>query len=75
MTKLLEQAIAKARDLPSDQQDVLAAVMLSVTADDGVIPELDEQSRFAIREGLAEARRGEFVPDEEIEALWKRYGA
>jgi predicted transcriptional regulator len=23
---------------------------------------------------LEQARRGEFVPDEEIEALWKRYG-
>ena len=75
MTKLLEQAIAKARDLPSDQQDILAAVMLSVAADGVFVPELDEESRLAIREGLAQARRGEFVPDEEIEALWKRYGA
>jgi predicted transcriptional regulator len=75
MTKLLDQAISKARDLPADQQDVLAMIMLSVAEDDTPIPELDEESRTAIREGLAQARRGEFVPDDEIEALWKRYGA
>jgi predicted transcriptional regulator len=28
---------------------------------------------MAIREGLEQARRGEFVPDEEIDALWKRH--
>jgi fructose-1,6-bisphosphatase/inositol monophosphatase family enzyme len=75
MTKLLEQAISKARELPADQQDVLAAVMLSVAAGDSPVSELDDRSREAIRAGLAQARRGEFIPDEEIEALWKRYGA
>ena len=29
----------------------------------------------AISEGVAQARRGEFVPDDEIEAVWKSYGA
>ena len=75
MTKLLKQAISKARELPSDQQDMLAAIMLSVTDGDAVIPEIDDDTRAAIREGLAQARRGEFVSDEEIEALWQRYGA
>ena len=75
MTKLLDQAISKARDLSSDEQDALATIMLSVAEGDAFIPELDEESRVAIREGVAQARRGEFVPDDEIEALWKRYGA
>jgi hypothetical protein len=26
------------------------------------------------REGIAQAKRCEFVPDEDIQALWKRYG-
>ena len=34
---------------------------------------LDDETRAAIREGLEQARRGEFVPDEEIGALWKRF--
>ena len=60
--KLLDQAISKARDLPADQQDVLAAIMLSVAEGDALIREMDDETRAAIREGLAQARRGEFVP-------------
>jgi hypothetical protein len=36
--------------------------------------DLDEEPRAAIREGIAQAKRGEFVPGEEIQALWQRYG-
>lgn len=74
MTKLLEQAIAQVRALPPQDQDILAAVLLSMTEEGvGIVP-LDDDARAAIREGLAQARRGEFVPEAEIEALWKRHG-
>jgi predicted transcriptional regulator len=73
MTKLLEKAIAQARTLPPEEQDTLAAVLLAMTDERaGIIP-LDDEARAAIREGLEQARRGEFVPDGEIEALWKRF--
>jgi predicted transcriptional regulator len=74
MSKLLEQAIAKARTLPEEEQDALGAVLLSMTEDEGGVVQLDDETRAAIREGLDQARRGEFVPDEEIQALWKRFG-
>jgi predicted transcriptional regulator len=45
--------------------------MKSTTRDVSVI---DGETRAAILEGLAQARRGEFVPDKEIEAFWKRDG-
>ena len=35
---------------------------------------LDNETRAAVREGLVQGRRGEFVPDEEIKALWNRHG-
>jgi hypothetical protein len=74
MTKLLEKAIAQARSLPPEEQDTLAAVLLAMTDEGtGAVP-LDDHTRAAIREGLQQARRGEFVPDAEIEALWKRFG-
>ena len=38
----------------------------------GIVP-LDEEARGAIRDGLEQARRDEFVPAAEIEAIWKRY--
>lgn len=74
MTKLLEKAIAQARALPPEEQDALAAMLLTMTDEGTGIVALDEEARVAIREGLEQARRGEFVPEEEIEALWKRFG-
>jgi hypothetical protein len=74
MTKLLEKAIAQARAQPPEDQDTLAAVLLAMTDDGGGLAPLDDEARTAIREGLEQARRGEFVPEAEIAALWKRFG-
>ena len=71
MTKLLEEAVAKVRDLPDGDQDALAVAMLSLAETGAPAMAMDEQTRAAIREGMEQARRGEFVPDVEIEALWK----
>jgi predicted transcriptional regulator len=73
MTKLLEKAIEKARELPAEDQDAVAVAMLSMAEELPVVA-LDDETRAAIREGLEQARRGQFVPDEDIEALWKRHG-
>jgi predicted transcriptional regulator len=72
MTKLLQKAIEKARELPAEDQDTVAVAVLSMTEETAIVA-LDEETRAAIREGLEQARRGEFVPDEEIEALRKRH--
>ena len=74
MTKLLEKAFARARELPAEDQDSIAIMLLSMTTDDPDIDPIDDKTRAAILEGLEQARRGEFVPDAEIEALWKRHG-
>ena len=71
MTKKLEDAITKVRELPEDDQDMAADLLLSIMAEPMPI---DDEARSAIREGLDQARRGGFVPDEEIQALWKRHG-
>ena len=72
MTKLLEKAIETARKLPAEDQDAVAVAMLSMAEQKPIT--LDDETRAAIREGLDQAKRGQFVPDEEIEALWKRHG-
>ncbi|MGB9366181.1 MAG: hypothetical protein WCE79_09225 [Xanthobacteraceae bacterium] len=74
MTKLLEKAFAKARELPDEDQDSIAIMLLSMTTDESEIDKVDAETRAAILEGLDQARCGEFVPDAEIEALWKRHG-
>jgi predicted transcriptional regulator len=73
ITKLFEKAIEKVRGLPAEDQDAVAVAVLSMAEETPVVA-LDDETRAAIREGLEQARRGEFVPDEEIEALWKRHG-
>jgi predicted transcriptional regulator len=70
MTKLLEKTIERARTLPAETQDAVAVLAM---AEESPIA-LDDATRAAIREGLEQARREEFVPEEEIEGLWKRHG-
>ena len=66
MTKLLEKAIAKVRELPAEDQDALA--LLSMAGEDALLVHLDDETRAAVREGLAQAERGEFVDDEVVDA-------
>ena len=72
MTRLLAKAVQKAQELPPEDQDAVAIAMLSM-AETTPIVAIDDETRAAIRDGLEQARRGEFVPDEEIDALWKRH--
>jgi hypothetical protein len=74
MTKLLERAIAKVRELPDDEQDALAAAILSMADSDASGFPLDQRTVAAIREGLAQAERGEFVSDEVLAESNKRHG-
>jgi predicted transcriptional regulator len=62
------------RELPDEDQDALAIVLLSMADAERPVTELDDKTRAAIGEGLAQARRGEFASDQEIEALWRRHG-
>jgi predicted transcriptional regulator len=75
MTRLLERAIARVRELPENDQDALAALVLAIAdgSDASAVP-LDEATRRAIHEGLAQAERGEFVPDDVVAEADKRHG-
>lgn len=78
MTKLLDEAIAEIRKLPDAEQDRAAALLLALAqdpdqaeaADYRLTPEQVEQVRL----GLEQAARGEFVPDEQVEEMWRRFG-
>ena len=74
MTKMLEEAIKKVRELPEADQDEAAEMLLSVAAKTAVPVRLDDETRAAIREGREQARRGEFVSDEDMAAFFKRHG-
>jgi predicted transcriptional regulator len=74
MSKFLEGVIAKVRALPEEDQDALAALLLALTNADASGVPLDEATRLAIREGLAQAERGEFVSDEVVAEADRRHG-
>jgi hypothetical protein len=74
MTKMLEEAINKVRELPEAEQDEAAEMLLSIASKRGEPVRLDDDTRAAVREGREQARRGEFVSDEDMTAFFKRYG-
>lgn len=57
---------------PERQQDAVEMLLL-LESQEGELYHPTEEEWAAIQEGLDQARRGEFVPDEEMEALWKRF--
>ena len=74
MTKMLEEAIKKVRELPEAEQNEAAEMLLSVAAKSDEPVQLDDDTRAAVREGIEQARRGEFVSDEAMAAFFRRHG-
>ena len=74
MTKLLEKAVAAARDLPDDVQDEIARIMLNLAGEDSPVIELSSTQEGSFAESLAQARRGEFASEEDVSSVWARHG-
>ena len=75
MTKLLDQALAAARNLRPDEQDHIAHVVLRLTgADDEMPVPLTPEEQAAIATSKAAAARGEFATDEEVRAVCAKHG-
>lgn len=77
MTKLLEEAIAEIRKLPDAEQDRAAELLLALAHEGeggGAGYRLTPEQLAQVRLGLEQAKRGEFVPEEEIEEMWRRFG-
>jgi predicted transcriptional regulator len=71
MTKLLEKAIATARELSDTEQDEIAELILMIAAKAEGPVVLDAETRAAVEEGMAQARRGEFASDERVAAFFR----
>ena len=74
-TAALDDLISSIRSWPSDDIAELFDFARLVEARRKGLYELRSEEHAAIAEGLAQARRGEFVPDEEMEKIWARLGA
>jgi len=73
MTKLLEQAIEKIREMPEADQELAAELLLNIAARRQEPIPLDDETRVAVRRGIEQANRGEFVSDEEMAAFFARH--
>lgn len=74
MTDLLEQAIERVRTFPPEAQDDFARVLLRLAGDETDTVALTEDERAAIAASKAAAARGDFATDEEVQAVWTKYG-
>ena len=74
MSKMLEEAIKKVRELPESDQDEAAEMLLSVASKNARPVQLDDATRAAVQEGREQALRGEFVSDKNMAAFFKRHG-
>ena len=74
MTKLLDQAVAKVRELPAEEQERAAEALMQFAqlAKQGVY-RLSPQERMAIEQSRDQVRRGELATDEEVEAAYARF--
>jgi hypothetical protein len=75
MTKLLDVAVETVRRLPPETQDEIARAMLALAGDESDdVYVLTPEERAAIAESEAEVARGEFATDEEVRAVWAKFG-
>jgi predicted transcriptional regulator len=74
MGTLLDKAMVVARELPPAEQDEIAMLVLAIAGEDLPAFPLSPGELTSLKESLAQADRGEFVSDGELEAVWKKHG-
>lgn len=75
MTKLFDDALKAASNLPPDDQDMIARVVLRLAGSDDETPvALSQEEHAAITGSKAAAGRGEFATDEQVHAAWAKHG-
>ncbi|WP_375456117.1 hypothetical protein [uncultured Methylobacterium sp.] len=74
MTDLLEKAVETARRLPPDLQDEMARVLLALAGDQQPAYQLTPEEEADQDEADAAEARGDYATDEEVRAIWAKYG-
>jgi RNase H-fold protein (predicted Holliday junction resolvase) len=74
MSDLLEKAIETARALSRSKQDDIARVVMALAENDDAEIQLTREEETSFAESLAQADRREFATDEQVRAIWAKYG-
>ena len=76
MTKeQIHAVLENVRSWPQEDQEELAEIAREIEARRKDVYIMNDEERAAVREGLEQARRGEFVSDHEMDALMSPSGA
>jgi predicted transcriptional regulator len=75
MNKIVENILDRVADWPEEAQAELMQAVIDIEARHFGVYRLSDGERAAVREGLAQAERGEFVPDEAVAAYFNKYRA
>jgi hypothetical protein len=74
MTALLDQTVDFVRQLPSDEQDEPARVLLQLAGHEQPPVTLTPAEAASFEESLRQADQGQFATDAEIRAIWTKHG-
>ncbi len=72
MSATVKDLLRQVESWPAEDQEELADVARVIEARRTGVYRLSDEERTAVREGMAAARRGEFVPDDEMEKFVAR---
>ncbi len=71
MSPNVKELLKHVESWPQEDQEELADVARVIEARRTGVYRLSDEERAAVREGMAAARRGEFVPDDEMEKFYQ----
>ena len=74
MTASLEVAIERAKELPPEAQDELARLIFEFADTENIEIDLTEDEARSFDESIGQADRGEFASEEDMRAIWAKYG-
>ena len=75
MTDLLDRAVASVGALPPEAQDDIARMLLQWTGEDDSVVMLPPEEEASLTESRAQADRGEFATEAEVQAVWAKHSS
>lgn len=74
MTRLFDEAVATVAQLPDEQQDELARILLQLAGWEQPLYLLSPEEEADLDASIAAEQRGEIATDAEIRAIWAKHG-
>jgi predicted transcriptional regulator len=75
MNKIAERILDRIADWPEEAQQELMQAVADIEAKHTGVYRMSDDERAAVLEGLAQAERGEFVPDDIVSAYFDKFRA